>query len=352
MKKATILAMGLMGLAFAQTEAQTTDISGMDNVVYIENTSVNTHGEKTEITASVMMKNTDVICGFEFNLVLPDGVTVPKDDDGYYLIELSSERTTARKHNIFESVLKEDGSIYLLCNSTKSSTFSGNSGEVATITFCVDGDVPTGNCEVTLHNQVITKSDASTIKPGDITSVITVTAPQSLNTYGFATYSCNADMKISGGTAFTAVVDGTSIVCNAIEDNIIPAYTGVLIYSENAADISFTPATFTSSLPANDLLPTTTSAGVAEVPATGYVYVLNDNKFCHFIGTKFTINKAYFNLSSTPAARMNIIIDEGTGIDAVRVDESSTAVYDMQGRKLRAPQTGLYIINGQAKFVK
>lgn len=351
MKIAAILAMGLMGLTLAQTKAQTTDISGMDNVVYIENTSVNTHGEKTEITASVMMNNTDVICGFEFNLVLPDGVTVPKDDD-CYMIELSTERTTARNHNIFDSALKPDGSIYVLCNSTRSKTFSGNSGEVATITFCVEGDIPTGISNVTLRNQVITRSNASTIKPGDITSAITVTAPQPLNSYGYTTFSCNADMKISGGTAYTAVVDGTDIVCSPITDGIIPAYTGVLICSDNADGISFSPATSTATLGANHLLPTTTQEGLAEVPGTGYVYVLNDNKFCHFVGTKFTINKAYFNLSSTPAARMNIIIDEGTGIDAVRVDESSTAVYDMQGRKLRAPQTGLYIINGQAKFVK
>ena len=165
-----------------------TDISSIDNTIYLEPISTR---EGRDIEVSLYMKNTETICGFEFNLELPEGVTVPKDDEGYYLIELSTDRTSSRNHNIFESVLKEDGSIYVLCNSTSSKTFSSNEGEVATITLHIADDMEAGDYTVALKNIVLAKSDASTIKVAEVVSLLTVES--------YTPGDANGDNEINGG---------------------------------------------------------------------------------------------------------------------------------------------------------
>ena len=136
------------------------------NSIYIDDVTAQT-GDI--ITLSVQMTNTeaDKYCGFQFDVVLPEGVSFVQND-GFYEAELSTQRTTARKTNFFDSVLLSDGSLRILCNTSASNSevghlycFSGTSGEVCTIKVKVDENIKAGKHSIVLKN--IALSDYSSV---------------------------------------------------------------------------------------------------------------------------------------------------------------------------------------------
>lgn len=131
------------------TAGDDTDITQYDNVLYIENIEC---APGNQLTVSLKMNNQIAASGFQCDLYLPNGVTVATDEDGFYQIALSTARTTATKTNMFDSVLQGDGSIRILCNSTKNYAFSGNEGEVATIVLNIDANMEKGDYPVILKN--------------------------------------------------------------------------------------------------------------------------------------------------------------------------------------------------------
>ncbi len=150
--------------------AQKTDISNRDNVSYGENATA-TPGE--QIILSVQMNNTLAVRGFQFDLLLPDGITVATDEDDFLMVELSTARTTEKKMNYFDTETLEDGSLRVLCNSSKAYTFDGNSGEVCTITVNVASGLG-GDFDINLNNVVLTDPDAERYPIDGSQSVISV----------------------------------------------------------------------------------------------------------------------------------------------------------------------------------
>ena len=141
------------------TAGEDTDITQYDNVLYIENIEC---APGNQLTVSLKMNNQIAASGFQCDLYLPNGVTVATDEDGFYQIALSTARTTATKTNMFDSVLQGDGSIRILCNSTKNYAFSGNEGEVATIVLNIDDNMEEGDYPVILKNiEIANKNNPS-----------------------------------------------------------------------------------------------------------------------------------------------------------------------------------------------
>ena len=139
-------------------KAEDTDVSKYENVVF----PVSTTGYAgSTVTVSVEMNNNVSVTGFQFDIFLPEGITVATDD-GFYLIELSEARTTSRKTDYFSSSFNEEvGAPRVLCNSTQSYTFDGNSGEVCTIKLNIGEDVTDGNYPIIFKNIVI--SDVNSV---------------------------------------------------------------------------------------------------------------------------------------------------------------------------------------------
>ena len=349
MNKLITTLMSAVALISTSALAQSTNISGMDNVVYLEN-SVVTAGN--EVTVSVMLNNTETISAFEFNIELPKGISIPMDEDDYYMVNLSTKRTTTRKH-ILESSLKSDGSIYVLCYSNKSEVFSGNSGEVATITFKADASLAIGNYSIVLRDQVITKSNSQTIEPGKVTSTMTVLKDITLNDKGWATFSSSANLSVatSGVEVHTGTCDGTKVSTKKTGSNFIPANEGVLLKGNAGQKVSFTVATSGTALTQNDLLPTTTVGGLESIPNTGKVYVLNGNEFRVYVADTFVPNKAYLHLSGANSELRISCEDEPMGIDDICTD-NSMETYNLQGQRLMQSQKGMNVINGEKVFVK
>ena len=152
-----------------------TDISQFDNVVFFENAEAFVG---KSLTLSLKMNNTMEITGVQCDIYLPEGMTFAKDEDGYYMAELSTERTTVSKTNIFDAVLQSDGALRILASSTKSAAFSGNSGEVATIVINVSEDMADGDYPIVIKSIELSDKNGNNYSVSRVKSTVTVASYQ------------------------------------------------------------------------------------------------------------------------------------------------------------------------------
>ncbi len=189
-------------------EMKTSDISGYDNVIYGVDETVGT--DKTAVM-SVCMKNSWSVPGFQFNLEVPEGFEVMTDDDGYYLIELSTERTTSRKTDIFRTSLQSDGSIMVLCSSTENAFFSGNDGEVCTIKFKMKEDLEIGNYEVGFKEIYISDAQGTTAYVERTTACLEVDAATGAELVGVDALE-GAEIYGVDGTRRSGLQQGVNVI--------------------------------------------------------------------------------------------------------------------------------------------
>lgn len=161
MKVKILLILFSIVLPFSKSMADDTDLSSINNVIYIESTTVNIGEQKV---LSICMKNTIPIRGFQFDLYLPDGVTAVKSDNGRYVCTLNKGRLGPDdEHNLtVQDSPKHDGSIRFLCGSQQiDDTFTGNDGEIATILVNISDDMEPGIYPIVLKNMKLTETDIS-----------------------------------------------------------------------------------------------------------------------------------------------------------------------------------------------
>ena len=141
-----------------------------------------------------------------------------------------------------------------------------------------------------------------------------------LNSKGFATYSGEKNVMVEGAQAYTCTVNGTDIDAQPISGNVVPAYSGVLLYGEPNATVTLNYQKTATALGSNDLKPTTTSEGLAPLEEA---LVLSGNVFKSYTGANFDANKAYlpyelFEETAVPA--------KGCSINFHDAEEEATAV--------------------------
>ena len=157
--------------ARAASAPMATDVTELDNTVYIEPVKAGT-GE--ELTLPVKMKNAVEAEGFQFSLYLPAGVSVVCDADGLPLVSLSDERTTARRTNTFQAAMQDDGSLRVMAASTNASTFSGTDGEVCTVRVKLSADIAKGDYALLLRNVAISDTHAQSHDVAEVEATLTV----------------------------------------------------------------------------------------------------------------------------------------------------------------------------------
>ena len=155
--------------ALEQTTAN--NLADYDNAVYPTDAKVQSDGTAT---ISVCMKNSVLVTGYQFDMYLPEGFTYATDEDGYELIELSTERTTKRNTDFFSYRMQANGAMRVLCSSTKVKTFQGNDGEVCTVVVKAPENVKPGNYPVVLKNIVMSDPQAKTYKAENLSADIIV----------------------------------------------------------------------------------------------------------------------------------------------------------------------------------
>lgn len=148
----------------SQAKAENTDISNMDNVIYIEPMTAQVG---SEITLSIRMKNSVVAEGFGFDLYLPEGISFVLDGDGLPDSNLSTVRTNTRKTNNFDSAILANGSLRVFAYSTNGSTISGNDGEIWIVKIKISNDITAGDYPIILREEAISKTDGRSINIED-----------------------------------------------------------------------------------------------------------------------------------------------------------------------------------------
>lgn len=129
-------------------------------------------GDK-EVPLSFGMVNEVAISAFQFDLVLPENIQVAKDEDQFLIAELSSARTTSKKH-ILETQTQKDGSVRFLMYSNKNYDFTGNEGEVCTAALNIGSTVADGIYEMKLKNIALSTASSIVFTPADVTENITI----------------------------------------------------------------------------------------------------------------------------------------------------------------------------------
>ena len=152
-----------------------TDISQLNNIIYIESSEERTGAEAI---ISFKMKNTAAIRGFQFDLVLPDGVT-PVEDSGDYVYWLNADRAPKKAggqyYHTLEVTKQTDGSYRFLCGAQQDKTFTGNDGEVAVLKVNIADDMQEGDYPITLKNIKLTETDISnSYQTDEVVSKLTV----------------------------------------------------------------------------------------------------------------------------------------------------------------------------------
>lgn len=155
-----------------QEEADT-DISELDNTIYIESVEGYTG---RQLTLSVKMKNTVEAEGFQFDLYLPDEVTFAKDTNNRPIASLSTARTTAAKTNSFSAALQTSGALRVVAASTNGSVISGNDGEVARVTVNISSELAEGDYSLILRDITVSANNASSCNVDMVKSTLTVTS--------------------------------------------------------------------------------------------------------------------------------------------------------------------------------
>ena len=141
-----------------QGEVEVTDVSSISNVIYIEPMEEMCG---TQATISLKMKNTAAIRGFQFDLYLPEGVTVVKSSKGKIQGFLSEGRLPDEDEHGLTFSEQADGAIRFLCSSQYDETFTGNDGEIATLRVNIANDMADGNYPLVLKNIKLTETDIS-----------------------------------------------------------------------------------------------------------------------------------------------------------------------------------------------
>lgn len=135
-----------------------TDITALDNVIYIEPMEARTGAEAT---ISLKMKNTAAIRGFQFDLYLPEGMTVVKSSKGRIQGSLTASRLPEEDEHDLTFSEQQDGAIRFLCSSQYDETFTGNDGEIATLLVNVSADMADGDYPILLKTMKLTETDIS-----------------------------------------------------------------------------------------------------------------------------------------------------------------------------------------------
>ena len=197
-------------------------------------------------------------------------------------------------------------------------------------------------------------------------SEVTVT----INEYGCATYCSMYDLdfsEVEGLKAYTAIgFNSSTQVVTLARVMTAPAETGIFIKGEPGEYVVPTIQVcndHTLNLLVGTLEPTTVNSTDGEM--SNYKFTIADGDTAPMFypfedNTTFSAGKAYLQiptawLPATAQKSLNIRFDEGetTDIDELKGEgEKVKTIYDLQGRVVEKPTSGIYIIDGKKVVIK
>ena len=158
-----------------QAGAEVTDISSLENVVYMEPATLPAGSQQT---LSVRMKNTVGIQTVQFDMVLPEGMSVALDEDDFELISLSTARTSAKKMDSFSYAFISGTRYRVLINSNGGYTFDGEDGEIVQVVVNIDASAAGSTLPFVFEDIVMVDNGSNGFETARVETSVTVTEPQ------------------------------------------------------------------------------------------------------------------------------------------------------------------------------
>lgn len=153
---------------------------------------------------NIDMTNEESICSFQFNIKLPEGISVVKEyneDDEY----VEAINLTSRKKSSHELTFKQtaDGGYFLIAYSLNNASFRDNSGCIVTIKIKAESDLDEGIYGVILSNAILVTPDERKIEQEDYSGTLTISSVDGID-----------DVSNEGNIHVTLV--GTTIVIDGL----------------------------------------------------------------------------------------------------------------------------------------
>jgi len=135
-----------------------------ENAIYVKDDVLRTG---TTATLPIYMKNKEAATGYEFSIILPQGINAS---------DVVLKKSTARKADemSFSSALQADGTIKVICYSTDGQPFAGNDGEIATLTMPIPDDLKAGDYPLLIDKIEITNNGKATVVYDQLYTNLTV----------------------------------------------------------------------------------------------------------------------------------------------------------------------------------
>ena len=186
--------------------------------------------------------------------------------------------------------------------------------------------------------------------------------PVTITAAKYATFYAPVAVEVPAGvTAYTATVDAANnkVILNEV-DGVIPANTGVVLYSETPDTYNFTISEDVEAIEGNALRGSAAATyyttagtyyalGLVEGEVGFYKDAFNNSRFQN------NSHKAYLYVEGTQnAASYSFRFGEGTtAIENVEVENEVNAIFDLAGRRVEAiTAPGIYIVGGKKVLVK
>ena len=166
-----------------------------------------------------------------------------------------------------------------------------------------------------------------------------------------------------GVTAYTGYVTSECVlVLDEIEGNVIPAETGVVLWSPDStktytAYLTITEAEATGVSKDNKFVGWVMTKANPNTDDGDYYSLTKKNErmaFYRYVGKNLQGFRARITKSDTPqgANALTIRFNTTTGIEEVLSAFQNGTAYDLSGRRVATPEKGLYIVNGRKVFIK
>lgn len=332
---------GLMGLV---TEASAED------KFYLPDFEISA-GESKQLAIQFESERVNDYVAFQFDLYLPDGLSVEQNNKGKYNFTFNTERND---DHTFSSSDREDGAIRVLAASLTNACFGEESGDFVYFTITATDDF-SGTHEIYLKSVMFSTVDSRTDLP-DVKTIVTGPSADSGNEANINITTANkwatcilpfSTELPSGVQAYSGEgVNGEYLILK--EETSIKANTPYLLYAKNGYE-----GKVTGSAEAAEGTTVTTgvlSGALAEQDITSGYVLQNQGSGCMFykVSSEITIpaGKCWLNVTGN---RNAIRIQPGTtGINAVEGACATGKTYTLDGKVVDQPQSGkVYVVNGK-----
>ena len=138
-----------------------------DNVLTISNIKGN---KNTQVVLPIALTNKHQITGLQFDLYIPDGVTVATKTNG----KMKIETTSRMDGNYSISSNTMDGFVRVLGYSADGDAFTGSEGDILNITLDISNTIADGDYTIRIADIVLSDVNSTEFHPNDAGAILTV----------------------------------------------------------------------------------------------------------------------------------------------------------------------------------